>query len=159
VRLVTLAVGTPRHPGLADAIRDFEDRAARYFAFETIEVPSGSGRGRGPDRVRDDEADALIRRLPGDLTTCALTRGGRTLDSRALADWLGEMATYALPGAAFLIGGAFGLHDRALARCERRISLSRLTLPHEMARLVLAEQIYRAGTILRGEPYHKGCGA
>ncbi len=158
MRLVILAVGTPRHPGLGDAIRDFEGRAARYFALETVEVSPGSGGGRGPEQTRDREADVLLRRLPADLAACALTREGRPMDSRALADWLGEMRTYAAPGAAFLIGGAFGLHERVLARCERHLSLSSLTLPHEMARLVLAEQIYRAGTILRGEPYHKGGG-
>ena len=156
MRLLILSVGTPRQPGLTDAIRDFEERAARYFAIETIEVPAASGRGREPERVREEEAEALLRRLPEDLAACALTREGRALDSRGLAAWLGEMATYALPGAAFLIGGAFGLHGRILARCERRLSLSAFTLPHEMARLLLAEQLYRAGTILRGEPYHKG---
>jgi 23S rRNA (pseudouridine1915-N3)-methyltransferase len=57
---------------------------------------------------------------------------------------------------AFLIGGAFGLDGELVQRCTRSLSLSRLTMPHDMARLVIAEQIYRAGTILRGEPYHKG---
>jgi 23S rRNA (pseudouridine1915-N3)-methyltransferase len=57
---------------------------------------------------------------------------------------------------AFAIGGAFGLGGAVLARAQRKLSLSALTLPHEMARLVLAEQLYRAGTIVRGEPYHKG---
>ena len=159
MRLLILVVGGPRHPGLADAIRDYEQRAARYFALETIEVAPGSGRGRAPGRVREEEADVLLRRRPGDLAACALTREGRAMDSGAFADWLGELRTYALPGAAFLVGGAFGLHERVLARCERRLSLSPMTLPHEMARLVLAEQIYRAGTILRGEPYHKGAGS
>ena len=59
-------------------------------------------------------------------------------------------------GVAFVIGGAFGLGDAVLSRSRRQLSLSAMTLPHEMARLVLAEQLYRAGTILRGEPYHKG---
>jgi 23S rRNA (pseudouridine1915-N3)-methyltransferase len=156
VRLVILCVGAPRHPGLAAAIRDFEERAARYFRLETVEVPEGGGRGRTPERVRQEEAEALLRRLPGDLSCCALARSGRPIDSRALAAWLGEMATCSLPGAAFLVGGAFGLHERVLSRCGRLLSLSEFTLPHELARLLLAEQLYRAGTILRGEPYHKG---
>ena len=62
----------------------------------------------------------------------------------------------ASPGVAFAIGGAFGLGEPVLARARVRLSLSDMTLPHEMARLFLAEQLYRAGTILRGEPYHKG---
>lgn len=156
MRLVILCVGGPRHPGLAAAIRDFEQRAARYFRLEAVEIPAGSGRTKEPGRVLEEEADSLLRRIPDGLTACALTRDGKPVDSRGLAEWLGGMANYALPGAAFLVGGAFGLHERVLARCERRLSLSRLTLPHELARLVLAEQLYRAGTILRGEPYHKG---
>ena len=62
----------------------------------------------------------------------------------------------ALPGIGFIIGGAFGLGEAVLSRARHHLSLSDMTLPHEMARLVLAEQLYRAGTILRGEPYHKG---
>ena len=61
-----------------------------------------------------------------------------------------------MPGVAFVIGGAFGLGEAVLDRSRTRLSLSDMTLPHEMARLFLAEQLYRAGTILRGEPYHKG---
>lgn len=156
MRVVIVSVGTPRHPGLASAIRDYEERAGRYFPLETVEVPAGAGRGRDPARAMKEEGEALRRQLPDGLATCALTRSGRPMESRGLADWLGEMATYALPGVTFVIGGAFGLHESLLRRCDRRLSLSALTLPHELARLLLAEQLYRAGTILRGEPYHKG---
>jgi 23S rRNA (pseudouridine1915-N3)-methyltransferase len=71
---------------------------------------------------------------------------------------LDAMATGAQAGAAFLIGGALGLSTDALRAAERRLRLSTLTLPHDLARLVLAEQLYRAGTIVRREPYHKGEG-
>jgi 23S rRNA (pseudouridine1915-N3)-methyltransferase len=73
-----------------------------------------------------------------------------------LASFLGAEALRASPGVAFVLGGAFGLSDQVLERAQRRLSLSDLTLPHELARLVLTEQLYRAGTLLRGEPYHKG---
>ena len=69
---------------------------------------------------------------------------------------LGELALRGSPGAAFLIGGAFGLDRTLLRDATHRVSLSPMTMPHDLARLVLAEQLYRAGTIVRGEPYHKG---
>jgi 23S rRNA (pseudouridine1915-N3)-methyltransferase len=102
------------------------------------------------------EGTELLRRIPEGLEVLALTRTGQGLTSRGLAEVLGEMATYGMPGAAFLVGGAYGLSSEVLARADRRFSLSRMTLPHELARLILVEQLYRAGTILRGEPYHKG---
>ena len=86
----------------------------------------------------------------------ALTRSGEPLGSEALARFLGDLALRSSPGVAFLIGGAHGLGAGVLAQARRRLALSAMTLPHELARVVLAEQLYRAGTILRGEPYHKG---
>lgn len=78
------------------------------------------------------------------------------MTSRELAVALGDMATYGHAGAVFVVGGAFGLDEAFVGRRKRAVSLSSMTLPHDLARLLLAEQLYRAGTILRGEPYHKG---
>ena len=75
--------------------------------------------------------------------------------SRELAGYLEGHAVHSSPGVAFVIGGAFGLGVPVMERARRKLSLSSFTLPHEMARLVLAEQLYRAGTLVRGEPYHK----
>ena len=156
MKLMIMAVGSPRDRGVASAIRDYETRAARYFRLETLEVPSASGVGNDPRLIRAREAEDIGRRLPDGLDTWALTREGTTMTSRELADSLGDMATYGHAGAVFVVGGAFGLDEAFVRRCKRAISLSRMTLPHDLARLVLAEQLYRAGTILRGEPYHKG---
>jgi 23S rRNA (pseudouridine1915-N3)-methyltransferase len=80
---------------------------------------------------------------------------GTMLRSEEFAEWLREEREKAVRDVAFVIGGAYGLSEELLARAERRMALARWTLPHELARLVLVEQLYRAGTILRGEPYHK----
>ncbi len=156
LRVLVLSVGSPRHPGLAEAIRDYESRAGRYFALESIEVQPKRSGGRDRTRVKQDEAEALLRRLPADLESFALTRSGRAIDTRGLTDRLARMATYGSAGAAFVIGGAYGLDGAVIEECRHQLSLSDLTLPHELARLVLTEQLYRAGTLLRGEPYHKG---
>ena len=141
---------------MAESIRDYETRAGRYFTLESIEVQPGRTGSRDPARVRRDESEALLRRLPDDLETFALTRNARSINTRTLADRLERVATYGHGGVAFVIGGAYGLDDAVIEKCRNRLSLSDLTLPHELARLVLAEQLDRIGTLLRGEPYHKG---
>jgi len=156
VKLVAAVVGRVRRD-LAGAVAEYETRAARYWRFEAVEVAAGlGGRRDDPGAVMAAEGERLLARVPARMEVAALTRDGAPLTSRGLADWLQEMAVGGHPGVAFVIGGAYGLHRDVLARAQRRISLSSMTLPHEMARLILAEQIYRAGTISRGEPYHKG---
>jgi len=153
-----LCVGGARGP-LQAAIGEYEGRAGRYWRFEVTEVAGGVGKGRKaePEQVRQAEEERLLARLPrkgGALV--ALTREGKALGSRELADFLAERAVRSTDEVTFLIGGAFGLGRRILERSSLRMALSPMTLPHEVARLVLAEQLYRAGTILRNEPYHKG---
>ena len=154
VRVV--AVGRARGP-LADAVGEYENRARRYWKLEIVEVDAGApGRRPDPEQVRAAEGERIQGRLGEGDTVVALTRSGRAMDSRDLAGLLEDAAVRSVPAVSFVIGGAFGIDDGILSRAARRLKLSDMTLPHDMARLVLAEQIYRAGTILRGEPYHKG---
>lgn len=156
MKLVLAVVGRARGE-LSGAVADYEKRIGRYWKFEAVEVTAGGpGRNASPEAVKDAEADRLLARIPAEFELVALTRDGRGMDSRELSRYLERHAVRSSAGVAFVIGGAFGLGDAVLARARRRLSLSAMTLPHEMARLILAEQLYRAGTILRGEPYHKG---
>lgn len=152
LKLRVICVGKPGRL-FSPSIAEYETRAGRYFDLQVFEVKAGRG---DAERVRAAEAEALLARLPERGRIFALTREGERIDTRGLADELNDMAAYGPGGASWLIGGASGLATSALAAADRRISLSDLTLPHELARLVLAEQLYRVGTILRGEPYHKG---
>jgi len=102
------------------------------------------------------ETERLLKGLDARGTTYLLTREGESLDSADLAKAMQAAGVAAVPEFVFLIGGAFGVDRSLLAAGTRTLTLSPLTLPHEMARLVLLEQIYRAGTIVRNEPYHKG---
>lgn len=149
------AVGRPRTPGVREAIAEYEARAGRYFRLRIEEVSAADLPEERAEEAIAREGSELLARLPEQLERVALTRSGRGMSSRGLAGYLERLSTYGRPGVAFLIGGAFGLADEVLDRSRHRLALSPMTLPHEIARLVLAEQIYRAGTLLRGEPYHK----
>jgi 23S rRNA (pseudouridine1915-N3)-methyltransferase len=153
-----VVVGGTRGP-LGSVIGEFERRAAHYWKLEIVEVGAGVRGGKeDPDRVRQAEGERIQKAMAQGLEVWSLTRDGKCMGSAELAEALSDLAVRGYPGAAILIGGAFGLSADLLERSTRRLSLSSLTLPHEIARLVLVEQLYRAGTILRGEPYHKGPG-
>ncbi len=154
MRVSLLAVGRPRHGGLAESIADYETRAARYWPLDVIEVREEVARGAAIEVVRDREAGRLLERIASDARIVACDPGGETLDSAQFAKWLNDQRDRA-QSVAFVIGGAYGLGEAVRQRASRRLSLAPWTLPHELARLVLAEQLYRAGTIVRGEPYHK----
>ena len=154
MRLVVAVVGKARNQALGDAIRDYETRAARYWPLEVHEIREERAGTAPSDRVREREAERLAAKIPDSARTIACDIGGKDLDSRQFADLLRD-ARDNDRDLAFLIGGAFGLATELTADSQMRLSLAPWTLPHELARLVLTEQIYRAGTIVRGEPYHK----
>jgi 23S rRNA (pseudouridine1915-N3)-methyltransferase len=154
MRLVVAVVGKPRDRHLAAAIEDYETRAARYWPLEVAEVREASGRGVNAADVRSREGDRLLERVPPSSRLVACDERGDRLTSAQFATLLADARDHA-QDVAFVIGGAFGLPDTVRERATRTIQMAPWTLPHELARLVLAEQLYRAGTIARGEPYHK----
>ena len=154
MRVLILTVGRLRST-VREACDDYANRIQRY---QKLEIREGREAGR-PDREaaqsRRIEGEALLRQLPDGCRLFTLTRTGTPVSSEDLAvkleRWREEARDVAL-----VIGGAHGVDESVLRRSEGTISLSAMTLPHELARLVLLEQLYRACTILRGEPYHKG---
>ena len=154
MRVLVIVVGKPREPGLAAAIEEFETRAARYWPLEVHEVREEPGRGASADLIRDREGERLVAKVPAGADIVACDAAGTAMTSDAFAHWL-QRTRESARSVALLIGGAFGLSEGVRDRAKSRLSLAPWTLPHELARLVLAEQLYRAGTIVRGEPYHK----
>lgn len=155
MRITLLVVGKVRG-ALADPIQEYEQRIRHYFTFEVVEVKEEPAtRGRTPEQVMAAEGERLLGRIPAGAEVVALDRTGRSWSSEELAQHLQRLSVEAHPGVALVIGGAYGLSNEVVSRADRRLSLSTMTLPHELARLVITEQLYRAGTILRGEPYHK----
>ena len=154
MRFLVAVVGRPKHAALAAAIDDYEARAARYWPLDIVEVREEPARALSSDVVRDREGERLGARLPAGAQILVCDLGGEAMTSERFAAWM-QGARERGRDVAMLIGGAFGLADGIRARASTRLALAPWTLPHELARLVLAEQLYRAGTLLRGEPYHK----
>ena len=140
MRYRVVAVGRMKDAALRAACDEYLDRVRHYAKVEEQEVK--------------DEA-RILGAIPEGSRLVALSRQGEACSSAELAEWT---ARWELDGGDIIlaIGGADALPDEVLRKAERRWSLSRLTLPHELARLVLYEQLYRAYTIRRGEPYHRG---
>ena len=153
MRLIVAVVGKPKHESLGAAIRDYEERARRYWPLQVIEVKEEPARGGNGDLTKRREGERLSTAV-GSARIVACEVGGRCMSSAEFADWV-QRFREAATDVAFVIGGAYGLAEDLSGRAVARVSFSSWTLPHELARLVLAEQLYRAGTILRGEPYHK----
>ena len=144
MRVAIVAVGKIKERGVREAIDDYVGRLRRYATFEEIELKDG------------DEADVAARfrkAIPERARVVALEVEGEHWSSERLAKFLGDSALHSVPAVAFVIGGSYGLPADISRGAHTRLSLSAMTLPHRLARLVLAEQIYRGFTILRGEPY------
>lgn len=154
MKILIAVVGRPRNSELAAAIREYEDRAARYWPLERIEVREEPAKSASPELVREREGERLAARIPAGAAMVCCDPGGKRFDSAAFAAWL-QRQREAARDVALVIGGAYGLSKPLLERASMRLELAPWTLPHELARLVLAEQLYRAGTIVRREPYHK----
>jgi 23S rRNA (pseudouridine1915-N3)-methyltransferase len=153
VELVILVVGRLR-PAMREAADDYLRRLRRYTGIREVEVREASREPTIPAQ-REAEAARLAERMPAGSRLVALAREGQGWTSAELARRVDEWRLAARP-VTFVLGGSNGLAPALLQQAQLRWSLGPLTLPHELARVVVVEQLYRAFTILRGEPYHKG---
>ncbi|HMJ52162.1 MAG TPA: 23S rRNA (pseudouridine(1915)-N(3))-methyltransferase RlmH [Polyangiaceae bacterium] len=144
MRLSILAVGKIKERGIREAIDDYIGRVARHFPIDEIEVRDAPPAALGA---------TLERRLSSPGHVVALDVAGKAMSSDGFARWLDARMTQGKGKVVFVIGGAEGLPEPIRARADEKLSLSAMTLPHRLARLFLAEQLYRAVTILRNEPY------
>ena len=144
MHVYVVAVGKIKERGERAWIDEYAKRIGRYATYHELELKDGS----------EAEVEERFRKaLPARATVVALEVDGKAWSSAELARFVGQCADGAVPNLVFLIGGAYGLPPTISRAAQRRLSLSAMTLPHRLARLFLVEQIYRAFTILRGEPY------
>ena len=152
MRLLLICVGKARQP-FADDIAHYERLLGRHARLETIELAEAGESPERAARALASEGQAILRRVPDGAYACALDREGDQLSSEDLAAFLAERRM-SRADLCFVVGGPLGLDRAVLERAGLRLALGRLTLPHQLARVVLLEQLFRAHKILAGEPYH-----
>ena len=155
MRISVLAVGTRMPAWVNEGVEEYSRRMPRELRLEWREIPlARRGRGAGVQQALAREGEQILRAIPDGDRVIALDVEGRALSTSELAaqlaDWQMSGDNYSM-----LIGGPDGLSRACLARADRRWSLSSLTLPHPLVRIVLAEQLYRAWTITANHPYHR----
>lgn len=155
MRLGLYCVGRISEDWLRRGVDEYAGRIRRYLPLEIHELKEEkSGRKPDPGRVRELEGKRLLERLPKRGVVLALDENGRRVTSRQLAGLLERQLLDGCAELALAVGGAYGLSDALKTRADEVVSLSPLTLTHQLARLLLFEQLYRALTIVRNEPYH-----
>lgn len=156
VRARLVAIGTAVPGWVAEGFQEYRRRLEHVLPLELIEIPAGGrARGRRSARPAVDEAQCLLSAIPAGHRLIALDGGGRAYSSEALAK---AMQAWQMEGRdlVFAIGGADGFEAEVRERADDLWSLGPATLPHALVRVIVAEQLYRATTILSGHPYHRG---
>lgn len=155
INLRLIAVGKLRGSIWLPAAAEYGQRLRRYVDFDLVEVRDAVGKGLPDEAARAEEGTAIAQVIATGNYLVALDRAGKPLSSEQLAQVLRRQIDTGIRKMDFVIGGPVGLDAQIIAKANLRLSLSAMTLPHDLARVVLLEQLYRAFTILRREPYHK----
>ncbi len=154
MRITIIAVGRLKEAHWRDAAAEYLKRLRPYATIEVVEVPDRDVTSDERGAVRA-EGEAVLRAIPDGAQVVVLDLDGKRLSSEGFSAWLELAGIEGRSSIAFVIGGAAGLDPAVLAKADERLSLGPMTLPHQLARVVLLEQVYRAFRIMRGEPYHR----
>ncbi|RYY45533.1 MAG: 23S rRNA (pseudouridine(1915)-N(3))-methyltransferase RlmH [Chitinophagaceae bacterium] len=149
------SVGKAHEPHVKEGIELFTKRLGHYYPadWELIQPPKNAGTLSIPD-LKNKEGELILSKLQKDDYLVLLDEHGKQINSEQLANFIQQRANESVKNIVFLIGGAFGVSDAVMNRANFKWSLSALVFPHQLVRLILAEQLYRACTIIRNEKYH-----
>ena len=149
------SVGKNNETYVKEGVEDFTRRISRYFKTEWIIIPMPKNSGILPEmELKKKEGEAIMQLLTKDDYLVALEERGKQLSSEGLAEFIQARANESTKKIIFLIGGAYGIDEQVLKRANFKWSLSQLVFPHQLVRLILSEQVYRACTILKNVKYH-----
>jgi 23S rRNA (pseudouridine1915-N3)-methyltransferase len=159
VNILIVTVGKLKEKYLKMGIDEYLKRLNAYAKVEVVEVADEKAPEELSEsemiQVKQKEGERILAKISQDTYIIALAINGKMQSSEELADTLDKLATYGKSKIAFIIGGSLGLSDEVLKRSNEQLSFSKMTFPHQLMKLILVEQIYRAYRINRGEPYHK----
>lgn len=159
MKISILCVGKVKEKFYRDAIDEFSKRLSRYCKLEIIEVADEKTVEEASDTeikiVKDKEGERLLKNIKEDAYVICLCIDGKQLDSEELSEKMEQLAIQGKSHICFVIGGSLGLADAVIRRADFKLSFSKMTFPHQLMRVILLEQIYRAYRIMNNEPYHK----
>ena len=159
MNITILCVGKIKEAFYRDAVAEYAKRLTRYCKLQIIEVADE----KTPDQttvheenlIREKEAERLLKNIKEDAYVIALAIQGKKLNSVELATFMEKLGVRGKSNIVFVIGGSLGLHDSVCKRADYLLSFSDMTFPHQLMRVILLEQVYRAYRIMANEPYHK----
>lgn len=159
MKITIITVGKLKEKYLKQGIAEYTKRLSAYANIELVEVPDEKApenlSAADMDIVKQKEGERILAKVSSDTYVITLEINGKQLTSEQLATHMDQLATYGKSKIAFIIGGSLGLGNEVLSRSDYALSFSKMTFPHQLMKLVLVEQIYRAFRINRNEPYHK----
>jgi len=159
VNISIISVGKLKEKYLKSGIEEYTKRLGSYTKINEIEVADEKAPEQLSDAdmeiVKKKEAERILAKIAPDAYVIALAIDGKMKTSEQLAKDIESLMTYGRSKIVFVIGGSLGLHEEVLKRADEKLSFSKMTFPHQLMKLILVEQVYRAFRIMKGEPYHK----
>lgn len=159
MKITLVTVGKIKEKFYTDAIAEYAKRLSRYCKLEIIQVADEKTPDKASEaeeqQIKDKEGKRILEQIKDGAFMIALAIDGKMLDSVELSEKIEKLGVSGISSIAFVIGGSLGLSDRVLKRADYKLSFSKMTFPHQLMRVILLEQIYRAYRIMKNEPYHK----
>lgn len=159
MKITILCVGKVKEKFYRDAIDEYTKRLSRYSKLEIIEVADEKTEENSSETeialIKNKEGERLLKHIKEDAYVIALSIDGKQLDSEELSKKINSLGIQGTSHIYFVIGGSLGLSDEVIKRANYKLSFSKMTFPHQLMRVILLEQIYRAYRIVNNEPYHK----
>lgn len=159
MKITVVCVGKIKEKFFTMAIDEYRKRLGRYCKLEIIEVadektPDNASENM-EDKIKETEAERILKNIREDSYVITLEINGKMKDSVELSGDMQKLFVNGVSNIVFVIGGSLGLHRSVSVRADEKLSFSKMTFPHQLMRVILLEQIYRAFRIMNGEPYHK----
>jgi 23S rRNA (pseudouridine1915-N3)-methyltransferase len=159
MKITIVCVGKIKEKFFTGAIAEYQKRLGRYCNLTIVEVNDEKTKEQATDAeisiVKNREGERILKNIRDDMYVTALAIEGKMLSSEELSEKIEKLGVGGTSHICFIIGGSLGLSDEVLNRADFKLSFSRMTFPHQLMRVILLEQIYRAYRIINNEPYHK----
>lgn len=159
MRITIICVGKIKEKFYTQAVDEYSKRLSRYCKLDIVELADEKTPDNASDIVNEQikrkEGERILSSIKDDAYVCALAIEGKMLDSVELSEKIEMLGINGVSNITFIIGGSLGLSEQVLKRADYKLSFSRMTFPHQLMRVILLEQVYRAYRIMKNEPYHK----